>query len=304
MKVSVIMLTYNREQFVGRMIDCVLAQDFDGFEFIIVDNGSTDSSGKIADGYAARDGRIRVIHRNGSNIGAGRNAGLNAAKGDYIAFVDDDDTCTSDYLAFLYGLAIENEADVAICGATWADIDEKKIMGAEEALLLLLWRKHYNVAFPTKMFRREIFDHLRFDEKSKYDDIYLMPKALAAAKRIAYHGLSKYHFERHETNNSAWTQHHELLDAATLEEYLKVYDDRTRWLCERFPDKCGEWNYFNWSFLISMVEKVRRLHLAGCGEICRKMEAQLSLYKDEFIHSAFIQDFERKWMEKYILSGG
>ena len=304
MKVSVIMLTHNRENFVGRMIDCVLAQDFDDFEFIIVDNGSADRSGEIADEYAGRDERVRVIHRKGSNIGAGRNAGLDAANGDFIAFVDDDDTCAPDYLAFLYGLATENEADVAICGATWADIDEKRLMDAEEALLLLLWRKHYNVAFPTKMFRREIFDHLRFDEKSKYDDIYLMPKALAAAKRIAYHGLSKYHFERHETNNSAWTQHHELLDAATLEEYLKVYDDRTRWLCERFPDRCIEWNYFNWSFMISMVEKVRRLHLAGCGEICRKMETKLSLYQDEFIQSPFLQDFEREWMEKYILMGG
>ena len=61
--ISVIMLTYNRQQFVGRMIECILAQTFRDFEFIIVDNGSTDASGKIADGYAAKDDRIRVIHR-------------------------------------------------------------------------------------------------------------------------------------------------------------------------------------------------------------------------------------------------
>ena len=61
--ISVIMLTYNREHMVGRMIECVLAQTHRDFEFIIVDNGSTDRSGAIADEYAAKDSRIRVIHR-------------------------------------------------------------------------------------------------------------------------------------------------------------------------------------------------------------------------------------------------
>jgi glycosyltransferase involved in cell wall biosynthesis len=62
LKISVIMLTYNREQFITRMIDCVLAQTFSDFEFIIVDNGSSDNSGNIADEYAVKYNYIRVIH--------------------------------------------------------------------------------------------------------------------------------------------------------------------------------------------------------------------------------------------------
>ena len=121
--ISVIMLTYNREQLVGRAIECILAQTFRDFEFIIVDNGSTDRSGQIADEYAAKDSRIRVIHRERGSIGAGRNTGLDAAKGEYIAFIDDDDVPDSDFLEFLFNLAEENRADIAICGATWANID-------------------------------------------------------------------------------------------------------------------------------------------------------------------------------------
>ena len=75
-----------------------LKQTFEDFEFIIVNNGSTDRSGEIADQYAAEDARIRVIHRERGNIGSGRNTGLNAAQGEYIAFIDDDDTCAPDFL--------------------------------------------------------------------------------------------------------------------------------------------------------------------------------------------------------------
>ena len=97
-----------------------------------------------------------MIHRERGNIGSGRNAGLDAAKGDYIAFIDDDDWAEPDFLEFLLALLEENGADVAICGAADKIFDEKKVMTAEEALIELMWRKKYNMAFPTKLFRREL----------------------------------------------------------------------------------------------------------------------------------------------------
>lgn len=60
----------------------------------------------------------------------------------------------------------------------------------------------------------------------EYDDIYLMPKMIASTGKVAYHGLSKYHFDRHESNNSVWTQNHHLLDVETLKEYLKEWMNR------------------------------------------------------------------------------
>ena len=122
-KISVIMLTYNRENLVGNMIESILAQTFRDFEFVIVDNGSTDRSGAVADEYAARDARIRVIHRARGNIGSGRNTGLDAARGEYIAFIDDDDWLETDYLQFLLNLIEENDADIAMCSAAGREYD-------------------------------------------------------------------------------------------------------------------------------------------------------------------------------------
>jgi glycosyltransferase involved in cell wall biosynthesis len=299
--ISVIMLTYNRETLVSRAIESILAQTYRDFEFIIVDNGSSDRSGAIADEYAAKDARVRVIHRARGNIGAGRNTGLDAAKGDYIAFVDDDDWAEPDFLAFLLGLITEYDADVAICGATDKAFDEKKKMTAEESLIELMWRKKYNMAFPTKLFRRELAEKLRFPEDGAYDDIALMYRLLAEAKRgVAYHGLPKYTFYRHEGNNSAWTTNHELLDAATLDEYLHAYRTRTEWLSGIFPNSAAAFRYFEWSFIISMVEKINRLKLKGCEKQLEAMTRELTEHRDEFLACPEILGFEKEWMGRYI----
>ena len=299
--VSVIMLTYNREKFVSRAVESILGQTYRDFEFIIVDNGSADRSGKIADEYADRDDRILVIHRERGNIGAGRNTGLDAAKGEYIAFIDDDDWAEPDFLEFLLNLLEENRADVAICGAADKAFDEKKVMTAEEAMIELMWRKKYNMAFPTKLFRRELVETLRFQENGTYDDIALMYRILAEAKKVAYHGLPKYTFYRHAGNNSAWTTNHGLLTPETLEEYLAAYRTRTKWLSERFPRSAAAFRYFEWSFMISMVEKIHRLNLRSCNELCRQMENELRIHQAEFLNMLETLDFEKAWMRQYIM---
>lgn len=298
--ISVIMLTYNREQFVARAIESILAQTCQEFEFIIVDNGSTDSSGEIADTYAAKDARIQVIHRKKGNIGAGRNAGLDAAQGKYVAFIDDDDWAEPDFLEFLSNLLEETGADVSICGAADKIYDEKLLMTAEEAIIELMWRKKFNMAFPTKMFRKELMDNLQFPEDGAYDDIAMMYRMLAGAKTVAYHGLPKYTFYRHPGNNSAWTTNHSLLTPETLDEYLRAYRTRTQWLSEIFPNSAPAFRYFEWSFMISMVEKIDRFGLCRCIPQKLQMETELKANQAEFLSCPWICDFEINWMVKYI----
>lgn len=302
--ISVIMLTYNRENLVSRAIESILRQTYRNFEFIIVDNGSTDRSGQIAEEYAAKDNRIRVIHRERGNIGSGRNAGLDAAQGDYITFIDDDDWAEPDFLEFLLHLLQENSADVSICGAADKVFNEKKTMNAEEALIELMWRKKYNMAFPTKLFRRELIENLRFPEEGTYDDIALMYRLLAEAKTVAYHGLPKYTFYRHSGNNSAWTTDHSLLTPETLEEYLSAYRVRTEWLSEKFPDSASTWQYFEWSFMISMVEKISRLGLHTCERIQKQLIQELSAHQGEFLTCPEILEFEKQWTNEYVVSEG
>jgi glycosyltransferase involved in cell wall biosynthesis len=294
------MLTYNRENMISRAVESVISQTFRDFELIVVDNGSTDRSGAIAAEYARCDERIRVIRRERGNIGSGRNTGLDAAKGEYITFVDDDDQCERDCLEFLLNLAAENEADIAICGAADRVYDEKRVYTAEEAVAELLWRKRFNVQFPTKLIHRRLFEGTRFSVAAKYDDIELMPRILASAGRVVYHGLPKYTFFRHEGNNSAWTTNHSLLNAEILKEYLRVYRERTEWLTVRFPNNMAVWRYFEWSFQISMIEKITRLQLADCYAQRDELVRGLKTRREEFINCQFTQEFEKGWIYQYV----
>lgn len=97
-KFSVIIPVYNVERFIHRCVDSILAQSFTDFELLLIDDGSTDRSGKICDEYARQDERIRVIHKENGGLSSARNAGLDRAIGEYICFVDSDDYIRSDML--------------------------------------------------------------------------------------------------------------------------------------------------------------------------------------------------------------
>lgn len=300
MEISVIMLTYNRENMLSHMISCILKQTFSDFEFIIVDNGSTDRSGAIADEYAQQEERIRVLHLPKGTIGRGRNAGLDVACGKYIAFVDDDDSCEPDFLECLYRNIVTEKADVAICGAVGKSYDIRQIYTKEEALEVLLNRKYFNVAFPTKLIRKSLFDGNFFNEESKYDDIYLMPRILGASKKTVYEGKPLYDFYRHPGNNSSWTTNFRLLTSATLSEYLAVYRQRTEWLIDSFPDKRDVWEYFEQSFWISMIDKVTKYEVTECYEIRDYLVKAMRDVSGTFLKNVKTQDFEKVYVDKYI----
>lgn len=116
MLLSVIVPVFNVERFVGVCLDSILAQDFSDFELIIVDDGSTDNSGKICDDYALRDERIRVIHKKNGGLDTARRTGIENASGDYVTFVDSDDMIESDMYSYMMNFVDTYSADIVICG--------------------------------------------------------------------------------------------------------------------------------------------------------------------------------------------
>ena len=309
-KVSVIMLTYNREELVGRAIESILAQSMKEFEFIIVDNGSTDNSGIIAEEYAKKDERIHVLHIPKSNIGTGRNKGLDAARGEYITFIDDDDTAEPDMLEFLYELAKEADADISVCGSTKevdgeflpnCVFDEKLVMTPEEAVVMLLKRKRCNAAMPTKLVKQELFDEIRFRPEGKYDDIRATYKYFASANRVAAHGVPKYCFWRHSGNNSAFTTNDLLLTPEQLDEYFDAFRERTEYLSKKLPKIADYAQYSEWSYMISMCNKISRNNLVSCGKQLEFVKKELTEHYNEFYESEYIEEFEKEFMREYIM---
>ena len=117
-RISVIVPVYKAEEYLPACIDSVLAQTYKDFELILVNDGSPDHSGGICDEYAMRDVRIRVIHKENGGVSSARNEALDIAVGEYIVFVDSDDTVAPDYLELLYKW---RSYDYVTAGFAWQD---------------------------------------------------------------------------------------------------------------------------------------------------------------------------------------
>jgi glycosyltransferase involved in cell wall biosynthesis len=302
------MLTYNREDCVARAVKSILDQTFIDFEFIIVNNGSTDASGQICETLAAADPRIKLTHRDQGTIGAGRNTGIEMARGDYIAFIDDDDYAYPDMLAFLIELAQEHRADIAFCGSHKnvdgellpnCTYDTARRFTPEDAVIELCERKLLNAATPTKLFHKSLFLDLSFDETQTYDDISLVYKLFAFARTIVGHGLPKYAFVRHSSNNSAFTQNDALITPEQLDEYLQAYRERTEWLIKHLPGIKEYAHYSEWSFHLSMYHKIVSNDLKQCSAQQQHLKESLSRSARTFEHCAWIKPFEVEWLDKY-----
>lgn len=308
-EISVIMLTYNRENLVGRAIESILNQTFCNFEFIIVDNGSTDRSGKIVDDYALNDSRISVIHRERGNIGSGRNTGLAAATGEYIAFIDDDDYAEPDFLAFLYNLAVSNSADISVCGSFLVEYNNIQngyvynklyVMNALQATKEYLKRALFSAGMPMKLIRRTLFYSIRFYDKNVYEDIRTTYRYFANAKTVAAYGIPKYYVFRHSENNSGTATKFEMLNPEQLNEYLLAFKERTIYINEVLPELGDFALYSEWSYMISMIEKIHTNRLTNCNKPLEFMRNELRKNWDDFYNGNYIMEFEQKWMKKYV----
>ena len=126
-EVSVILPAYNAQAYLADAVESVLRQSFSDWELLLVDDGSSDETPALCDAFAARDSRIRVLHKANGGVSAARNDALDAARGEWIAFLDADDVYLPDFLLSLLDAARRSGADAAACGFSyvWPDGTEK-----------------------------------------------------------------------------------------------------------------------------------------------------------------------------------
>lgn len=124
-KVSVVIPVYNVEKYLRECVDSVLKQTYSSYEIILVDDGSTDSSGSICDSYLIKDSRIRVLHKANGGLSSARNAGLEIAVGKYVYFLDSDDYITAQTLEKLVETAEKENSDIVFFDAvSFADAED------------------------------------------------------------------------------------------------------------------------------------------------------------------------------------
>ena len=226
--ISVIVPVYNVDNYLPRCVDSILAQSYPELEIILVDDGATDGSGGICDAYAAKDSRITVIHKPNGGLSSARNAGLDAATGEYISFIDSDDWIEPEMYGHMMSLMQKYEAKL-VCAGRY-DVSEKtgeKTVGLcpkkEEVLTgeelvgrIFLWDGCDSSACD-KLYHRSALEGFRYPEGKVCEDVPVTYKiALKAGSAVLcdrpfynyYHrsgSISKgqaisektFHFSRH-----------------------------------------------------------------------------------------------------------
>ncbi len=192
-KVSVIVTVYNVEDYLERCLQSLSAQTLEDIEILLVDDGSTDQSGRICDEYARKHANARVIHKENGGVSSARNAGLDAATGEFIGFVDSDDFVEPECFARVYGAAVRTGADVVCFGfaSVWGDEAVMKVVGGEERLFdgnrnafCAQFDRQFKYFCWDKIYRRRLFDGLRYPLGRIYEDAYLLPALLSRAGRL------------------------------------------------------------------------------------------------------------------------
>lgn len=113
--VSIICPVFNARDTIDRCVDSILAQSFSNWELILVDDGSTDGSGSLCDGFSAKDSRIKVLHYNNEGVSSARQHGMDTASGEYFTHIDPDDWISTDWVGGMYDTALTKDADIVIC---------------------------------------------------------------------------------------------------------------------------------------------------------------------------------------------
>ncbi len=206
---SVIVPVYGVEQYLPPCVDSILAQTWTDFELILVDDGSPDNCGAICEEYAARDSRVRVIHRENGGLSAARNSGLKEAKGEYITFIDSDDLVSEDFLRRMLQALRASGADMASCGSLrfqedaelwqsrpeYENAPEVTVISGREACLERFRKNEFTqISAWGKLFRSSLSEYLWFPEGRIHEDQWTIPIALFQSKQVAVVPEALYYY--------------------------------------------------------------------------------------------------------------
>lgn len=229
--ITVIVPVYNVEKYLDNCVNSLVNQTYKNLEIILVDDGSSDKSPQICDKWKQQDSRIKVIHKENGGASSARNAGLDAAVGDYIGFVDSDDYIDFDMYEIMLKQIMDNHADAASCAIVRENPDGSvEMWGSKQARLNILDNTSLlqlvgaaegilPVSPCNKLFSKKVISDIRFDLRFKYaEDVLFNFQVSENIKTMVVQNVARYHYVSNETSVS-----HRSFDIHRFDEH-KVMD--------------------------------------------------------------------------------
>lgn len=204
--VSVIVPVYNAERFLDECVNMILSQGVDDMELLLVDDGSSDASGQICDAWAQQDKRVRAFHKQNHGASSARNLGIDNARGEFILFVDADDSIPQGHISTLLEIQRQTDADIVSASVTYVPGPTIQhapcVCSSWKFIELVLYRDGVGDYPVSKLYRRELFTGLRFVEGITSEDFEIFYRLYRRAGRVAITDRTTYYYRQNSTSVS------------------------------------------------------------------------------------------------------
>lgn len=295
--ISVIVPVYNVEQYLEKCVKSIINQTYKNLEIILVDDGSTDNSGKICDNLSSMDNRIKVIHKENGGLSSARNVEMKIVSGKYIAFVDSDDVIISNFYEHLYNMLIKYDADIA--EAEFLRISSEEIDNVEnilkennknikisevsntgkEAIKIIYGIKEdpyvKKVVVWNKLYKKELLDNIMFPEGKLHEDEFTTHKILYRANKIVSSNMYIYGYI--QTKSSIMRK----------EIAMKRIEDN-------LGASLSAMKFFDENKFLDIIPKIMIRYLSNCIELSGKINKENSSDRKEKLDV-----IEHKYIEFY-----
>ena len=292
--ISVIIPVYNVAPYLDKCIESVINQTYRDIEILIIDDGSTDNSGKVCDDYAKLDNRVKVIHKENLGLSSARNIGMEKAEGEWTFFIDSDDWLNINVLNELYLFALSNECDIVQCNHYYAYDNyllyrtvsraEKKrnVLENKEAIQQLIINDRIKNFAWGKLYKTDLIRNLKFPEGKYFEDSFWQHLVFHRASKIGIIDTPLYFYRQRKDSISGQP-------SSKINDLFEGYSQRSDFIERYYPD-----------FSLLMKKKYKELKENIEGNTNDKFYSFiLTLSKKFYNRFAHLGKFRKKAYEKF-----
>jgi glycosyltransferase involved in cell wall biosynthesis len=233
--ISVIVPIYLVEKYLEKCVDSIVRQTYRNLEIILVDDGSPDNCPQLCDEWKKRDSRIKVIHKENGGLSSARNAGIDAAEGNYICFIDSDDYIAETMIQKLYSALKNQGADMSLCGFTYVDENyhsiaelnkgmpiKNEVLSGREAIKKLAESggEYYTIAW-CKLYRADLFQTIRFPVGKIHEDEFVSHQVFGKCKRVSCIADGLYFYLQRQNSIMGMRNGFSIRELDTVEAFVR-----------------------------------------------------------------------------------
>lgn len=238
--ITIVVPVYNVEKYLFRCVNSILNQTYKKLQIILVDDGSTDSSGKLCDSFKS-DKRVSVIHKINNGLSSARNAALPLVRGEYVTFIDSDDWVDKNFIEILYKNLVKANADISVVGYYISPEQGKEhsyfgkdvnveVMDSKQALGTFLLHDGLGVTVWGKLYKTILWKNIRCPEGKLHEDQYTTYKLLDLANKIVFDKVPLYHYYQRSTSIG-----HSSFSIRSYDLYDGIHEEYS-FIINKYPD--------------------------------------------------------------------